>query len=281
LDAKISKHAKDLIQKYASGLFKSATLEFYGVKTAKIKELISVDLPVIEVGGSAGDDVFLLEDDSYLHYEFETGYNKNDMVRFAGYDLRLFERDGRLVKTVIIYTADVKKAPPALNIGSLVYSPSVILMADYDGNGIYAELDAKIKTGQELSDTDMLNLIFLPLMRNTMPRKELATKSIEMAQTIPDTTKRNACIAATFAFASKYLSDSESENLLEVLKVADLLTMLVEDAFENAVKNAEIKCETEIAKKMLKRGMSVEAVIEYTGLEEATVEQLQAEIGKE
>ena len=137
MDAKISKHAKDLIQKYVSGLFKNATLEFYGVKMAKIKELISVELPVIEVGGSAGDDVFLLEDDSYLHYEFETGYNKSAIVRFAGYDLRLFERDGRIVNTVIIYTAEVKEAPPVLNIGSLMYSPSVILMADYDGNAIY------------------------------------------------------------------------------------------------------------------------------------------------
>jgi hypothetical protein len=280
LDAKISKHAKDLIQKYASGLFKNATLEFYGIKTAKIKELISVELPVVEVGGSTSDYVFLLEDDSYLHFEFETGYNKNAIVRFAGYDLRLFERDGRLVNTVIIYTADVKKAPPALNIGSLVYSPSVILMADYDGNAIYAELGAKIKTGQELSDTDMLNLIFLPLMRNTMPRRELAAKSIGLAQTIPDTTKRNACIAATFAFASRYLSDSESKNLLEVLKMPDLVVMLLEDAVRKEKKKYETEI-TEIAKKMLKRGMSADAVVEDTGLEETAVERLQAEISKD
>ena len=123
LEAKISKHTKDLMQKYACGLFKDATLEFYGVKTAKIKELISVDLPKIEVGGGIGDNVFLLEDDSYLHYEFVTVHNKNAMIRYAGYDLRLYERDGREIHTVIIYTSDVKNAPPPLKIGSLEYTP--------------------------------------------------------------------------------------------------------------------------------------------------------------
>ena len=53
LETKISKHTNDIIQKYASGLFKNASLEFYGIKTARIKELVNVELPVVEVGGSS------------------------------------------------------------------------------------------------------------------------------------------------------------------------------------------------------------------------------------
>jgi len=75
MDAKITKHVNDVIQKYASGLFRSVTLEFYGIKTAPIKELINPELPVIEVSGGAADVVFLLEDDTYLHFAFETGHN--------------------------------------------------------------------------------------------------------------------------------------------------------------------------------------------------------------
>ena len=66
MEVKISRKAKDILQKYASRLFKDATLEFYGVKTAKIKEIINVELPVIEVGDSMSDNAFLLEDDSIL-----------------------------------------------------------------------------------------------------------------------------------------------------------------------------------------------------------------------
>ena len=140
--------------------------------------------------------------------------------------------------------------------------------------------------------------MILPLMRNTMPRRELTAKSIELAQTIPNTTKRNACIAAAFAFASRYLNDDESKNLLEVLKMTDLVAMLLEDAVNDAVNSARKEMEIEIAKaeieiakaketgkeiakKMLKRGMSAEAVAEDTNLDEATIMRLQAEISKE
>jgi hypothetical protein len=273
IDAKISKHAKDLIQKYTSGLFKDATLEFYGIKTAKIKELINVDLPDIKVSGSSSDNIFLLVDDSYLHYEFASQYNKSDLGRYAGYDLRLFERDGRVVNTVIIYTADVKEADTALNIGSLTYNPQKVMMYDYDGDGIYKELNAKIKAGQELTDVDMLNLIFLPLMRNTLPRDELAVNSIKLAQTIPDTTKRNACIAAAFAFAGKYLNDDGKNKLLEVLKMSDLVDMLLEGAVTDKA--------MEIARNLLRLGMSVMDVTAGTGLDESAIRRLRAELNNE
>jgi hypothetical protein len=269
LSANISGHTNDVIQKYASGLFKGATLEFYGIKTAAIKELIIVELPDVKVTGSSADNIFLLVDDSYLHYEFASEYNKEDIPRYAGYDLRLYERDGRKIQTVIIYTSDVTKADTALSIGSLSYNSDKIMMCEYDGNKIFMELDAKIKAGQELTDVDMLNLIFLPLMKHTIPRKELAVKSIELAQTIPNKTKQDACIAAAYAFARKFLSENEMNSMEEVLKMSDLVVRLVESKA------------TEIAKKLLKRGLSIMDVVEDTDLDEATVMRLQTELNNE
>jgi hypothetical protein len=266
LEAKISKHAKDLIQKYTSGLFKDSTLEFYGIKSAKIKELINVELPAVEVAGSAADFVFLLEDDTYLHFEFVTQYNIKDFTRFAGYDIRLYERDGRRVMTVIIYTANVNDAADGINIGSLVYSPQRVMMKEYDGDVTYKELSAKIKAGQKLTDVDMLNLIFLPLMKHTINNGELAVKSVQLAQQITDATKRNACIAAAFAFGSKFLNDIDIENLKGALKMTDLAEMIIEDKL------------IEIAKGMLKDMVSIEFVSRHTGLDETTVRELQLEL---
>ena len=90
LETKISKQYRDLIQKHVSGLFRDSALEFYGIKTARIKELINVELPDVVVKGSSTDFIFLLEDDTYLHLEFQTTYNVSDLIRFAAYDLRLF-----------------------------------------------------------------------------------------------------------------------------------------------------------------------------------------------
>jgi hypothetical protein len=175
--------------------------------SAKIKELINVELPAVEVTGSSADFVFLLEDETYLHFEFQSASNKNDILRFAEYDIRLYKRDGRRVITVIIYTADVKQADDGINIGTLVYNPQRVMMYEYDGDKTLAELAAKIEAGQDITDVDMLNLVFLPLMRHSVERGELAAKSVQLAQRIPDPTKRNAVIAAAFAFGSKYLDD--------------------------------------------------------------------------
>ena len=80
----------------------------------------------------------------------------------------------------------------------------------------------------------MLNVIFIPLMKTTIPRYELAVNSIKLAQTIPDTVKRNTCIAAAFAFACKYIKNERIKDLLEVMKMNELMTMLVEDAVIDA-----------------------------------------------
>lgn len=60
--------------------------------------MINPEVPVVEVSGSSADVVFLLENDTYLHFAFETGHNNtNAMLKCAGYDLRLIERDGRKI----------------------------------------------------------------------------------------------------------------------------------------------------------------------------------------
>jgi len=261
----------DIIQKHANAVFRNATLEFYGIKTAPIKELINPELPKLEVSGGAADVVFLLEDGTYLHFAFETGHNSTGaMIKCLSYDSRLFERDGRLIRTVVIYTSEVKNKPNGLKIGSLSYTPDIILMNDYNGNAIFMALEDKIKAGQDLTEIDMLNLALLPLMRHTIPRRELAANSIRLAQTIPDSTKRNACVAAAFAFASKYLSKADMEKIKGVVRMTDLAVMIVEDAIKDE--------RMEIAKNMLRRNTPVGVVAEDTGLDESTVQQLQAEL---
>ena len=270
LETEITKHVNDTLQKYTCALLRDVMPEFYGIKTGRVKELINPELPEVNVSGGGTDMIFLIEDDSYLHFGFETGKDKDDVVRHLNYDARLIQRDGRMVNTIIVYTADVKTAPPGIKSGTLVYNPHIILMGDYDGNTIYAELNTKMKDGQELSDKDILNLLLLPLMKHTMPRKELAAKSIELAQSITDTEKRNACVATAYAFSHNYLDEAEKQKILEVLIMTDLGAMLVMDV--------EHKKSIEFAKKLLKRNTPIEIIMEDTNLDQSTILSLQEEI---
>ena len=267
LETKISKQVYDIIQKHTSALFRDATLDFYGIQTAKIKELINVDLPVLEVREKSTDIVFLLEDNRYLHLEFQSSFSKKDLVRFVIYDSLLYERDKRQIDTVVIYSSDVKKANARLDVGTVQFNPQVVMFDDYDGNAIYHELEKKLESGQELSDEDLLNLIFLPLMKTNIPKDELAGKSIRMAQSIPDENKRNTCIASIFAFASKYLKDEDLNKLLEAIKMSDLATMLITER------------NIEIAKKALREGAEMQFVQKITDLDISTIQRLKDELG--
>jgi hypothetical protein len=197
--------------------------------------------------------------------------------------LRLFERDGREIITAVIYTSDVKKADTGLKIGSLMYNPVNVMMIDYDGNAIYEELDRKIKEGAELSDLDMLNLIFLPLMKikGDTPRDELAVNSIKLAQTIKDNKKRYACIAAAYAFAEKYLDDNGRNKIWEVLKMGSMLVEYLEGYLEEEFTKHDNNVKTEIARNAIKEGATVDFVKKITKLPVEIIKRLQAEIGKE
>ena len=188
------------------------------------------------------------------------------------YDLLLYERDGRQIDTVVIYSSEVQNADARLATGTLSFNPQVVMFADYDGNAIYKELEEKLKSGQELSDIDLLNLVFLPLMKSDIPRDELAGESIRMAQSIPDSSKRNACIASIFAFASKYLEEETLNKLLEAIKMSDLATMLINSTITER--------DTEIAKRALKKGLAIKDVAELTDLDLDTIQQLKDELSK-
>lgn len=269
IDIQISKQYKDIIQKYTSGLFKNSILSFYGIKSAKIKELINGELPNVEVSDSSTDFIFLLEDGTYLHIEFQTTYRIEDLTRFARYDSFLYDRDKRKIQTVIIYSSDVRTVANTLEIGSLIYAPINIMMYDYDGNEIYKDLDTKLKAKQDLTDTDILNLILLPLMKHNIPRYELTKKSVELAKTIEDKTKRELCISSAIAFSSKYLSDNELKRIWEVFRMTDVIGKLIKDEL------------VEVAIKLLKRGIAINAISEDTGLDIETIETLQEELETE
>jgi len=136
-------------------------------------------------------------------------------------------------------------------------------MHKYDGNAIYTELEAKLKAKQELTDADILNLIFLPLMKSETPKYELAVQSIKLANTIPNRQKRNACIASAFAFTEKYLSEAEIKKILGVLKMTKAIDILIEDQM------------IELAKKMLVKKKPMDEIIEFTNLDEEIIMELQ------
>lgn len=185
------------------------------------------------------------------------------------YDFRLFERDKRMINTVIIYSSNSKRIQNNLNIGVGNYTPQVIKMKDYDGDIIYNKLKGKIKNDIAFDDLDVVNLLFIPLMKSKQSKSKMAVKSINLARNIKDRFKQNMCIGSIFAFAYRYLNETEIKDILEVLKMTDLATILLHDR------------DKEIAKKALQKGLDIETIRDLTDLDIETIKELQKEIDKE
>ena len=276
----VSNKNNDIILKYMSGAFKDSTLDFYGLDLPKIKGVVPTELPVLEVTDEMMDYVFELEDNTYLHLEFQTTTKSDDLARFLLYDARLYKKDKSKIKTVVIYSGDIERADDWLEIGSITYKVNNIYMRDYDGDNIYRELVEKINRDEILSKLDILNLVFLPLMKTSGSREDMAINAVELAAKIPELETKNFCTGAIIGVAYKFIS----KNVIEKLKEAFRMNWIVEEfrkegkeeGIKEGIKEGELNSKIEVAKKLLERGNDIDTIAEITELPKGEIEKLKA-----
>ena len=127
MDTEITWHSNDVIMKAMAETFKDKTLRVFGLNTAKILGVIPTVLPVLEVKENRTDYIFLLEDNTLLHLEFQTTVSLENLNRFLLYDARLINKDDRNVNTAVVYSGRIKIAPNQIKRGSITYKVTQIL----------------------------------------------------------------------------------------------------------------------------------------------------------
>jgi len=248
-------------------------------------------LPTAEVKEERVDFLFRLADESLLHLEFQTtSVARNDLQRFAGYDLKLLERYWQTIRTVVIYSGRVKEAPDGFDYGSLVYRVKNVYLNRLDGEKEYRHLSEKIERGEELSKSEVVRLIFLPLMKHEESEGEVALKAAELAKKIKDE-KQNLAFAAIIALSDKYMTEAEKRRLLEVVAMTQIEQWIreegrkegrIEGRIEGKIEGkmeGKMEGKIETAKAALRKGFSPEDVAEITGLPLDKVLDLKREIG--
>nr|WP_157862997.1 Rpn family recombination-promoting nuclease/putative transposase [Desulfofarcimen acetoxidans] len=282
LETEITLHNNDVIMKAMAETFKDKTLRLFGLNTAKIIGVIPTILPVLEVKENRIDYIFLLEDNTLLHLEFQTTVNLENLKRFLLYDARLINKDNRNVNTAVVYSGRIKIAPDQLKKGSIVYQVINVYMKDYDGDAEYKRLNDKILKHEELDEEDILKLIFLPLMKSKQTEEEMAIRAAELAKEVEGEIKKTFIIGTIIAVTDKFMSEDYKKKLLEVLRMTQIEQWIREEGREEGIKKGreegikEGKMET--AKAALAKGFSIEDVIEITGLTKEVVRKLKNEM---
>src|SRR6056297_230875 len=204
-------HNYDFVFKDSFNLFKNDIADFLEVELPGIVSYLETEFAEIETNTERMDLNFTLEDGSILHLEEEVEVSVDDLIRFASYDLKLYNRYRDRIRTIILCIKGYPDSEAAFNAGSLGYNTTVVNMSDKDGKAKMKELREKIEKGEEIN---YLELIFLPLMNSDQDMVKRVKETIELEDKLDSKQNfKNNLAALTIVLCDKFLS---SENMIEL-----------------------------------------------------------------
>ena len=252
---------EDLIMKRAMDVFAEDGLKFFGIDK-KVKELGPTELVVLESKNMYMDYTFLMEDDSYIHFEFQTtDKGIDDLMRFRTYEALLNHQTKKEVITYVVYSGDIKNPISEYNCGINTYKVNAISMVNEDGDKVFDEI---------------IKLTFTPVMGGKMDKSEKILKAIKLSKEITSPYKRDM-ESILYAFANKFLSGKDLERVKEELRVTEIGKSIIEEGKEEGIKAGEKKKAIEIAKGLLDI-LSIEIIAQKTGLTVDEVKALKDEV---
>lgn len=257
-----STNYEDLIMKRAMDIFAEEGLKFFGINK-KVKELGPTELVVLETKNMFMDYTFLMEDDTFIHFEFQTtNKGKADLRRFRAYESMLSHQIGKDVTTYVVCSGSIKNPANTLKTGINEYKVNSISMADKDGDRIYNDIIRKIKFGMELTKQDIISLTFTPIMGGSISTVDKIINSLNVLKDINKDYKYDV-ESILYAFANKFLSGKDLERVKEELKMTELGKSLIDEGKDEGKKEKTI----EIVKRAIKKGMDNKTIKELTDLD--------------
>lgn len=222
---------EDMIMKKAMDTFAEEGLKFFGIDK-KVKDASSTEIVVLEAKNLHMDYTFLMEDDTYIHFEFQTtNKGMDDLRRFRAYESLLSFQTKKEVITYVVYTNNIKNPSSSLKTGISEYNIKVVSMSDKNGDAIIELIEDKIENNENITKQDLVSLTFTPIMGGKMNKLNKIIKSIKILKRI-DCEYKHDIESMIYAFADKFLEGKDLEKVKEELRMTDLGKMLVNDGIK-------------------------------------------------
>ena len=194
---------EDLIMKKAMDVFAEEGLKFFGINQ-KVKDSSSTEIVVLEALNLHMDYTFLMEDETYIHFEFQTtNKGKKDLRRFRAYEALLSLQKEKDVTTYVVYSNNIKKATSSLETGISKFNVKSIFMSEKNGDLIFEELEKKINNKEKLTKQELISLAFTPIMGGKLTKAEKIIKSIRIVKS-SDSEYKYDIESMLYAFADKF-----------------------------------------------------------------------------
>jgi hypothetical protein len=246
----VTAHNYDFFFKDSFSLFKNDIADFLKVELPEIVSYLETEFAEIETNLELLDLNFSLEDGSILHLEEEAEISTSDLIRFASYDLKLYNRYRDRIRTIILCIKGYPDSEAEFNCGSLGYNSTVIDMSKKDGKKKMKELKEKIENNENIN---YLDLVFLPLMNSEQAMVERVKETIELEKKLEVEQKlKNNLVAMTFVLSDKFLSDQEISQIWRDYKMVRIFKYAEKQGKKEGIKEGKKQGERELFKKFIK-----------------------------
>ena len=277
---------KDILFKILSQTYKEKSFSAYGLDLPPIRELLPTSLPKISANEKDVDNLFLLEDGTYAIVDYEAEYKRLNKVKYLNYVARVLEKyykeDGNFnLRLIVIYTGDVKSAEATFETSCVTLRTEQAFLSHIDGEAAYEVIRRKIDSGIPLEDDDLMKLVILPLtVSGSEGKQAMLERVVDLAEQITDEGQRIFALSGVIVASDKFIDREYLKQIRRRINMTQLGQLYEKEKIEYAnqkVRENSIKEKTEMAMKMLTRGIDIIDIMGVTGFTEAELLRLQNE----
>jgi hypothetical protein len=244
----------DIVQRLmAEKMIGQFPLKALSYETAKVREVLSTDLPNLKTKDDKADTLYLLEDGIFLHVEYQTSFKKHDPFRFAGKVMDLYNKykdDIRfsifIFHSVVVFAPHIQRrfVDEIFDIGAIQYHFESIFLNEVRKDESYVEIIDKIRQNPhfELNDEEKMVILYKPLFNNSKEEIEReATLVVKDIQEIADESEKAKLTGTLYVLVKKYLSEDGQKRIWAVLKQMDVIKEDIQEQFKEHIKELLIE----------------------------------------
>lgn len=299
---------KDICSKIFAEKLAGKSFQVYGVDLPKIKQVLPTNLPAIQANELRMDNLFLLEDDTFLLVDYESAYKDENKLKYLEYILRvlkIYQTKYGLnmkIRLLIIYTTDVARenVSSILDVYSLKMELSQAFLSELNSETIKETITEKIKQKKTLTETELMQAIILPLTyKGETKKKESIKELFELMKEIKEEETQLFLLSGILVFTDKVIDKETAKQIKEWIKMTKVARLYEEEKIEavneavtrtiqqkerekeRAIQQKEKEKERAIhqmVKKMLEKNVDILNIMEITGLTKKMIEKIQQEV---
>ncbi len=273
---RISRASQDIVAKYLTAACAGEVLQVLGISDATVVRALPTELPRVVIRQSLTDIVLETTTGKILHLEFQST-REPSLYRFFAYDVALAEAFRRPIRTLVLYTQPIAHPPATLAIGCATYHVENISLADVDGEAALETVATHLAT-HLWTPADRVRLAFAFHMRfSTISTDTAFDRILELTQQV-DREEQNYIAALILGFSGRQLSPEQTAQVLEVLKMTELLRTVERNAAkkgrEEGREEGWLKANQATARRLLALGVDITVIANATGLTVDAIREL-------